>query len=315
MKSIFKKIIKFCGKILISTKIIRKSLRLIISSSKFLSDESRYKLRGALESLAPEEILKAKSDFLGYTFYYPNKSIVGIKASESGLWNDFSGLFDAFLKKAETIVEIGSNIGMDTMLMAKKAPQNCEIIAFEPCDKFRAILERNIKENNLKNIAIYDYFLTSDSDFQRNLYITSSSASAIKDVTESFPTIAKQTCKSVTFDNFFQKTHSLKSLNFLKIDTDGWDQKVIEGGIHTIKKFKPFLYVEFCGYLLQKAGDSNASLAQLLHQLGYNDFLLFQEKEQHVIKIQGYKKLLGFLTTDSASDVFAIPQSKINFLK
>lgn len=310
MKTFLKRFIKFFGRILVSQKWIRFKLRRLISSSNFLDAEFRYKLRGALESVAPEEILE--SGFLDCKFYYPNKSVVGLYASECGFWDDFSILFDVFLTKAETIIEIGSNIGVDTIFMAKKVSPNCKIIAFEPCDKYRSILEKNIKENNLKNVLTYNYFLSSKSNSKIDLHITSSSASIIKNGSKSFPATDKQICKSITLDDFFQKFYPSSSLDFLKVDTDGWDQKVIEGGMNTIIKFKPFLFVEFSGYLLQKAGDSNVSFAELLHRLGYNDFFLFKEKMASPIRISGHKELLEFLIFDSSSDVFAIPSSKIN---
>lgn len=308
----FKKIIKFIVGIFLLSKMVRQGLRKFIDSAGFLDAEFKYKLRGFLESVSPEEILKAKLKFLNCKFYYPNKSIVGLAAAEFGYWNDFSILFDIFLKGAKTIVEIGSNIGIDTIFMAKKASSDCKILAFEPTDKYRVILEKNVKENNFKNISIYNYFLSSRSDEEIKIYLNASSASIADNVAKSFPTTGEQNCRSITLDDFSQKIYPLNSLDFLKIDTDGWDQMVVEGGVNMIRKFKPFLLVEFAARcFLNKAGNSSASFAELLYKLGYDNFFLFREKNEPPIYVEGRKKLLDLLDYNGSSDVFAFPESRV----
>lgn len=310
MNTVLKTSVKFSAKIVLSSHVIRSRVRSLISRSKFLDPKIRYTLRGWLESVAPEELLEARSDIIGGIFFYPNKCHIGLHAAEFGFWDEnFPLLFDLFFSSARNIIEIGANIGIDTILMAKRVRNGSTIIAFEPSKKYRVVLERNIIKNKFKNVTVYDNFLSSRSNVRINLYINSASASAVMNGSPSFPTIDAQECTTITLDDFM-KNHPSESLDLLKIDTDGWDQHIVEGGVDTIGKFKPFLFVEFSGYLLEKAGHSNDSFAKLLGDLGYNDFFLLKEKGTPMIPMKGYKELLKNLDPHSSSDVFAIPKGK-----
>src|SRR3989344_7733833 len=145
-----RKIIKQVGIFLISIKLLRVILRKITGSATFLSQKTKQKVIEKLESLAPEEIIKFYLKDLGIEFYYPNKSIIGLRACEFGYWNYYNTLLK-FLSNPRTIVEVGSNIGIDTIFMSKKLKPKNKIIAFEPCIYYRIILKKNIAKNDIRN--------------------------------------------------------------------------------------------------------------------------------------------------------------------
>ena len=78
------------------------------------------------------------------------------------------------------------------------------------------------------------------------------------------------------FEKFKIKTKKLDEINFknqisfIKIDVEGHEKEVIEGGINTIKKFKPKLLVEIEKKYTKK--DVSATV-NYINSLGYSSFI------------------------------------------
>jgi hypothetical protein len=47
-----------------------------------------------------------------------------------------------------------------------------------------------------------------------------------------------------TLDNIFYDNNI--PVHFIKIDTEGWEYFILQGGENTIKKYKPFIQIEWC---------------------------------------------------------------------
>ena len=283
-------------------QLIRRVIKLLPGS------ELSYKLRSATEREWDEETFQSK---LGkFIFYYPSRSEIGLYVDEFGIWNDFSLLFQKLIRKPRVIIEVGANIGTDTLSIAQLAPKTCKIIAFEPVDRYRDILKKNIAINHLRNIEVYEYFVSSVGGETETLQINTTSASVIPNASSSFPTIGTQRVITITLDDFVRKNR-ISTLDLLKTDTDGFDEEVISGAKETIKRFRPFLFVEFSGYQLKRArGTSNETFAKLLHGLGYNKFMLFPGQRAQYIDLNDYRELLRHLNHEGSFDVLAIPQEK-----
>jgi hypothetical protein len=78
-----------------------------------------------------------------------------------------------------------------------------------------------------------------------------------------------------TLDEYVEVNH-IVGVDFIKIDTDGYEYGVVAGGIKTIEKFKPIMIVEFGKYTLKKYGYKVEDLADLLTKLGYS---FYSEKD------------------------------------
>ncbi len=266
--------------------VVRKVL-----DSSFFSKRARLRLRGIGESCLKEKEMISK-----HGFHYASHSLIGIKGDIDGKWNDFEYLL-RYLPKANFIIEVGANIGLDTINLAKQYRAS-RIIAFEPSSRFMPYLKKNVA--NLLNVSVFPYFL-SDKKETITLNNNSTSASVIEDITSTFPTVQKEEKESTTIDEFCK---DMAKLDLLKIDTDGFDFKVLKGGEETIKRLTPFLIVEFSGYFLEKLGFSLNKLADLLEVLGYKQFVVPTETMEELDK----ESLLRLVKNNSSRDVFCIPQ-------
>ena len=103
---------------------------------------------------------------------------------------------------------------------------------------------------------------------------------------------------------FKSKNPDVKEIDFIKLDVDGYEYKVIQGGINSIKKFKPIMIIEFSNYTLVECGDSLESLADLLASLGYS---FYSEKDSQ--QYDSKETLLNTVPPGSGINVLCKPKS------
>ena len=65
--------------------------------------------------------------------------------------------FRNYLKKGDTVYDIGANIGYFSLEFARLVGRNGKVLAFEPHPEIFKTLDRNISRNGYKNITGYNY--------------------------------------------------------------------------------------------------------------------------------------------------------------
>ena len=65
-----------------------------------------------------------------------------------------------------------------------------------------------------------------------------------------------QTIRTFRLDNIVEQLELSERLNFIKIDTEGFDTFVLEGGLEIIKKHNPAIIVEAHSIRLRQSGKS-----------------------------------------------------------
>jgi FkbM family methyltransferase len=145
------------------------------------------------------------------------------------------------------IFDIGANIGTFTTWMAKAFP-NGKVHAFEPQRVVFQMLSGNAAINNLYNVYTYNIGLGKENTkiefeepnyFQQNDFGTFSLVEDI--ITEK--TKNKIVVQINTLDWFVQY-YNIPKVHLLKIDVEGMDLDVLQGGTQTIKKHLPVIFIE-----------------------------------------------------------------------
>jgi FkbM family methyltransferase len=63
---------------------------------------------------------------------------------------------------------------------------------------------------------------------------------------------------------------SLEQLNFIKMDCEGWEYKILQGARNSIKKFKPILLIEMNSWTLSLQGSSYKEIYDFLIEMNYS---------------------------------------------
>jgi FkbM family methyltransferase len=131
-----------------------------------------------------------------------------------------------WIKRWRNAVDVGSHVGFWTrQLCAKFEFVSC----FEPMEEFRECFFRNM--DGLGNFCCYPVAL--GAHFER--------VGMIYDVADSGGTHvgAGESVKVETLDSL-----DLHDVDFVKIDCEGYEHHVIDGGIETLKRYRPCVIVE-----------------------------------------------------------------------
>lgn len=149
------------------------------------------------------------------------------------------------VKKFECAVDVGGNIGLHSIRFAQKFKK---VITFEPVTNNFECLQKNselfenielIKKGLGSNKLIHDIVIPAYSD-NCGLY-------SLSDFKNYNGDVISETIEVDLLDSF--KT----SPNLLKIDVQGYDLEVLQGGLLTIKTFRPVIIVEVETFELQEA--------------------------------------------------------------
>ena len=172
------------------------------------------------------------------------------------------------------IVDIGANIGWYSFFLGK---YGYNIISFEPNKLNYYILKKNYCLNKDIKITIINKGLYSEEK-KCNLHIyfgNVGNGMAICDKPgNNCPTFLQENktdeiilTKLSNYITFL----SDKNLALIKIDVEGSEGKVIEGGIELITKYHiPFIFIEFTPKSLELHGTNPREFLQLLKDNGYN---------------------------------------------
>jgi len=144
-----------------------------------------------------------------------------------------------FLKKDSIVIDAGANIGVFSVFAADACPEG-KIFVFEPSKKTYDILSQNIAE--YKNIEAINIALGNNEGTGRLILAESSGSNTLEDsdMYGDPDNAKKEEIRITTIDNFV-KEHGLTRVDFIKMDTEGYEKKILEGTEETIKKFSPVL--------------------------------------------------------------------------
>lgn len=174
------------------------------------------------------------------------------------------------------VIDIGANIG-DTAIIVK-ANLDIPILCIEADDFYFNLLQLNTK--NIEGIA-HEHCLVGDiNDNNLKLISYKGTARLIKS-TESnnrldFKSLLEIIEKHKNFDN----------VKFLKIDTDGFDCKIIRSNINFLKRNQPVIFFEYDPYFLNQAGDDGLSIFDFLMQIDYQKLLVYDNTGSFLISTE-----------------------------
>lgn len=178
-----------------------------------------------------------------------------------------------YIKPDMTIFEVGANIGAHTFEIAKMLDSNRgRLFSFEPTDYAFKKLEKNLMLNDFNNIVIEKLALSDVNEEKEIHRATSSETMPFKaswDIKKAGPKLrSKDKIIFEQLDDYFIK-HNLDSLDLLKIDTDGYELRMVNGGRKTITKYKPIIIIEL-GVTVERVGDKLEDLVETLSGIGYS---------------------------------------------
>lgn len=167
------------------------------------------------------------------------------------------------------ILDIGCNMGVHTLFFAKVFKKS-KIYSIEPTDFAFKKLKKNVSLNKrIKNIKIFQYFLTRKKKIPELVYSSWQLTKQNKKHHKHLGTLKTTKSSKVKTLDKFVKENSIKNKILIKCDVDGNELEVFKSGKDFIKKFKPFIIMELAPYLYPEFGYNVEKLLKLLKQYNY----------------------------------------------
>lgn len=181
---------------------------------------------------------------------------------------------NAYLRPGDVFVDVGANIGLITLIAARRVGNAGCVYAFEPCTETYERLLANVELNGFANVFCHQLALSDRID-QLDMTISTDGFDAWNSLAQLIRgnSFAIETVNVVTWDSFAQKQNLIERVTMMKIDVEGWESHVLSGGRRTLSQSSaPILQVEFNEQASQSASSSCAKLYHQLEELGYKMF-------------------------------------------
>jgi FkbM family methyltransferase len=172
------------------------------------------------------------------------------------------------------VLDIGANIGAHTLGIAQSVGPEGRVFAFEPTDFAYGKLLRNISLNpELKErICTQQVFLGSCCADRVPSVIYSSWPLAGSEPVHPKHRGRLETTRNASMDTLddFVNRQGIRRVDLIKLDVDGQELPVLQGGQQTLTRFQPVLVMEISPYVHAEQNHSFAALIRLLEKSGYS---------------------------------------------
>jgi FkbM family methyltransferase len=152
-------------------------------------------------------------------------------------------VFEKYISKDDVVLEAGCHIGTHSIKLSKLSKS---LHCFEPLRSSAKLLQENLNLNNCNNAVVSNLGVSDAKGATKFSWVGNGNpgASGLKDnpMGEFGSGVSKEYDYEVELINI--DSLDLPKLDFIKLDVEGYEVKAIQGGLNTIKKYKPIITLE-----------------------------------------------------------------------
>jgi len=153
-------------------------------------------------------------------------------------------VIERLIQPKDVFIDVGANIGLHSIAAARAMSGQGKVIAFEPFEPTRKLLEKNLWLNGCADISEISQFALSDKSQSSKLHLgaTSGHHSLYELDTPAFYPATSVDVNTITLDDFLPDNLTVK---LLKLDAEGAEIDIIKGAQKLLKSNpEMFLIVE-----------------------------------------------------------------------
>lgn len=163
-------------------------------------------------------------------------------------------------------IDVGANIGDSIALLRKEA--EFSILCIEGDEQFLSVLEKNA--TLFSEVHIVQAYLGESSNSIRGTAIKQGGTAHLSEnrVGDNIIEVKKLSDVLKDYPSFCQS-------KMIKVDTDGFDCKILRGAADFLKSAKPIIFFEYDPFFLAKQGDDGTSIFNDLSSYDYKNLLIY----------------------------------------
>lgn len=183
----------------------------------------------------------------------------------------------SYIEGGGTVLDIGANLGWYTLNICKRYP-DISCYAFEPIEQTYQKLEKNVEINDIKNCKLFHCGLSNVNEKLSFYYdLESSGASSLVDLRGEGTAVPVE--GEVRLLDDVADEEKLTGIDFIKCDVEGAELLVFQGGLESIKKYKPMIFSEMLRKWAGKFHYHPNDIIKLLEEIGYCCYVIVEDNK------------------------------------
>lgn len=202
------------------------------------------------------------------------------------------------LEPGHVFLDVGANFGYYSVVLASRLNHQCVVHAFEPNPPTLALLRHHVTINGLENVVQIHDIALSDQEGTASLATKEGNSGGTHVVASD----ATSALVQLTTLDAFCDAQRLTRLDAIKIDVEGFEERVLLGGRRALLRWRPVLLIELEPARLHDKGTSVERVVLLLEELGY---ALFVSRRRILEPLRELPE-----GDDAQINVFCLPQQR-----
>lgn len=186
-------------------------------------------------------------------------------------------ILEKLVKPGMICIDIGANIGEVSLHLGKLTSPHGRIYAIEAVRSVFGRLRENVTQNRLDGVvSCYNVAISKEKGTTTIKYADSSKENQGMGslVDDELSVINKcGTVHTISIDEFLEE-HNVEKIDLVKVDIQGAEPYLLEGGRRCFKTIGPDILMEVSSSLLQKTGKTPADLLAMIEDYGYKSFVV-----------------------------------------
>jgi len=218
-------------------------------------------------------------------------------------------VFEAVLPLGGVAVDIGANVGVHALTLARIVGKQGHVFAFEPNPSIYTKLVRNVELNDLDQVTCFDNALGEASGITQLRVPRSDTEEAGN------PGLASVMALDTPHDVVDVRVEPLDSLlhqslltrlDLIKIDVQGYEPFVFHGMQEILERLKPALVFEYEEWAWMQSGGDLGTVTRMLSAAGYELWSLSESRGNRKPLVDGIAEGLSHI------EIVALPQDEIS---
>lgn len=209
-----------------------------------------------------------------------------------------------FLQPGMTVLDIGANQGLYTLLASQRVGSRGRVFAFEPSPRERRALRLNVLVNRCRNVTIESSALGNEEG-ESELYLVEGPETGCNSLRP--PVLVQGTSRpvrvSITRLDCWLRERNIDRVDFIKLDVEGAELSVLNGAREFLKRDpKPVILAEVANIRTAAWGYPATEIIATLERLEYNWFEILADESLGPLNQIGKQEM----------NMVAIPRERID---
>jgi FkbM family methyltransferase len=180
------------------------------------------------------------------------------------------------LRPGDVALDVGTHHGLMAVLMASRVRPNGRVHAFEPNPHVHELIRRHASLNGVESVLQLEPIGIGAAEGVLPFWAVQGTYAWNSSFTEAFAggsdTVQVHNVPVSTLDTYCERQQVIPQL--MKIDVEGGELAVLQGGKATIERARPIILLEMNPASSDAAGTTTQAIDEFLRQIGYQGKIL-----------------------------------------